>query len=810
MEEHPQSEQLPRPAAIDWQAQLGCCEALVERGRTLEAEGCLRQLLSLRPNSADMHCRLADLLSIQGRESEAATHYRQAALLQPQSALPFYLLGNLLRASQPAESESCYRRAIELEAGSAGAYCNLGSLLAKQGRLGEGEVCYRAAIAVEPNLAEAHNNLGKALRRQRRLTEAEDSYRRAIGLKENVAECHYNLGEVLLEQNRLEDAATSLWRCIALRPDFAEGYGRLGQVFMRLGHEEKAESFLRQAIQHRPGLTAAIYDLALLLCRRGRLDQAVDAFREVLRLNPGSAHTWVNLGSLLGTQGKAGEEERCYHQALQLRPDLAAAHSNLGNILKKQGKLEQAREHYDRAIALQPNFSEAVSNLGALLQHEGLLTEAEACYRRALAIAPDAALVRSNLLNCLMHAETDPRTLFAEHRLYGEHFAHLAVSDRVYANVPDPERILQIGFVSCDFHDHPIPTLFEPILAHLATERSLALHAFVSQTIEDEACDRIRRHFPHWHRVAHLSDAALAENISSAAIDILIDLTGHMAGNRLLTFAHKPAPLQASWIGYIGTTGLPTVDYYFADRFELPLTNFSDHFVEKLVHLPAAVSYRPRDGAPSVNALPALTNGYVTFGNLNRASKLTPATISLWARLMLAVPSSRLLLANMPARSVAERICDRLAAAGVERERVNVELTCDPFSYLRLLHEVDICLDPFPFTGLTTTLDSIWMGCPTLTIPGCTPPGMQSTAVLAHMGLYDFVASDEDDFVAKGLSLSGDLKALADVRSDCRERLRQSTIGRPEAIAVGLTVALRHMWRRWCDGSPPEAIDCSI
>ena len=339
---------------------------------------------------------------------------------------------------------------------------------------------------------------------------------------------------------------------------------------------------------------------------------------------------------------------------------------------------------------------------------------------------------------------------------------------------------------------------------------TLSLHAYYNHAVEDVVTKRLRGYFSQWHAIAHLSDAALAQKIADDGIDILIDLSGHTGSNRLLCFARKPAPVQASWIGYPGTTGLRAMDYYLADRYFLPPGVFDSQFTEKLVYLPADAPFLPDETAPPVNALPALSNGFVTFGSFSRISKLSRSAIALWSRLLRALPDARMLLGGMPREGEYDSLIDWFVQEGIARERLRFLPRYSMADYLALHHQVDMCLDTFPFTGCTTTNHALWMGVPTLTLAGRTVPGRQGAALMGHAGLGAFVATDAADFQEKGLHWADDLVALADIRAGLRARIEQSPIRRPEVIAAGVERAFRIMWQRWCAGQAPESMDVSM
>lgn len=785
-----------------FQSHLSLGDSFAAQGRFAEAESCYRLAIALEPDSSVAQCSLGKLLRKQGRLPEAEACYRRAIELCPDCAEYHYCLANAVYDQHPAEAESCYRRAITLEPTFVPAYLNLGSLLGKQNRTSQEEACYRRAINLNPQFAEAHNNLGKMLRKLGKVAEPEECYRKAIELKGDLAEAHYNLGEVLEEQCRWTEAEACYRRAVELKANMAEAQCRLGTLLRMRGSLAEAEACYRHAIGHKPNFLDAIYRLGTILNDDGRSLEAAACFERVIALKPKLAVAHSNRGLALGAQGRAYEEEQCYRRAIELDPDLAPAYCNLGNSLKKQGKFAEARASYQQAIAVDPGFVEAYSNLGTLQQEQSQLAAAEASYRQALAIMPEYAIAYSNLLFTLAHnPEISAPDLFAEHCRFGAHFEEpLRTSWIEPANSRDPDRCLNIGFVSGDLRVHPVSTFIEPAISCLAKNPMFCLHAFANQIIEDAVTLRMRSYFQRWHPVAGLSDAALSDLIRKERIDILIDLSGHTARNRLLAFARKPAPIQATWMGYIGTTGLTAMDYFLADRFLSP-QEFSVQFTEKLFHLPVVSTFLPNEDAPAVNELPALRTGHLTFGSFNRAAKLNAQVIHLWGQLLRALPRTRMMLANMPSHSEVDMVGDWFNNAGIPRDRLSFEISCDPRRSLELHDRVDICLDTFPYTGFTTTLNAIWMGVPTLTLAGSRPPGRQSAAVLSHLPLTDFIAKDEESFVSRGVHLATDVESLAALRSTLRERFAASPFGQAEKAAEGLGEAFRAMWKAWCKGS---------
>ncbi|MEF8703833.1 MAG: tetratricopeptide repeat protein [Candidatus Accumulibacter sp. UW26] len=784
--------------------------ALKMQGDASAALAAMRQAAALLPRDEQVQSNLGLVLAEQNQLPESEACQRRALRIKPAFAEAHYNLGNVLcTQGRYQEAEASYRRALALKPDFALAHCNLGNLLLNHGRLAEAEPSYRKALALHPEMAEAHNNLGDTLRQLGRSAEAESAFRRALTGRPNFAEAHYNLGNTLSDQGRLDEAEACWRRAIEYKPDFPEALQALGAALRGQERLDEAEAALRSALQYRPDFAEAHFHLGATLHGQCRLDEAVAAWRRALQCRPEFPEALAAMGSVLKELGQLKEGEESLRCALQYQPDFAEAHYNLANNLREQGRFSEAEGSFRRALAIQPELPNALLNLGVTLSDLGRYLDAEEAYREALAINPDYPLAHSNLLFSLTHNERiDAQELFAEHCRFGERFeGPLRAQWMPHSNQRDPDRCLEIGFVSGDLHNHSVANFIEPVLAQLANYPQLSLHAYANSIIEDHVTQRLRGHVAHWNVVAGLNDADLAKKIRADGIDILIDLSGHTAHHRLLTFARKPAPVQASWIGYPGTTGLQAMDYFLADRFLLPWGEFEGQFTEKIVRLPASAPFLPFADAPPVSQLPALSQGHVTFGSFNRPAKIGRAVIALWSKLLTALPHSQMLLGAMPSDPEVKRVIDDFARNGVARDRLSLHPRCDMNGYLELHQQVDICLDTFPYTGGTTTLHALWMGVPTLTLAGHTVPGRPGAEILGHAGLTAFIANNPAEFVAQGIACTANLSTLASLRAELRERMSQSAMGQPDLIAAGLERALRMMWRRWCDDLPAEAFE---
>ena len=760
------------------------------------------------PNPQEINVLLR--LFTDGRYTEATTLAQIITVRFPRHEFGWKALGTVFqKMGRSADALIPLRKATTLAPSDAETHSNLGATLHELGRLNEAEASYRRALKIKPNYAEAHNNLGNVLKDLGHLDEAEASYRQALKIMPDYAEAHNNLGNVLKDLGRLDEAEASYRQALEVMPNYADAHYNLGNTLKDQGYLDEAEVSYRRFLKIRPNYVEAHNNLGNTLKDMNRLDEAEASYRQALKIMPDSAEAYNNLGVILKDLNRLDEAEASCRQALKIMPDFAEAYNNLGIILKNLNRLDEADASCRQALEIMPYFTEAYNNLGNILQSLCRPDEAEDSFRQALKIMPDLAEAHSNLLFCLSLMEgLEASALFAEHVRFGEQFeVPLRANWPPHSNSRNPDRCLQIGFVSGDLYNHAVATFMEPLLIQLSGYPQLSLHAYANHSMDDSVSQRLRRYFAHWHPIAALSDAALAEKIRADSIDILIDLSGHTAKNRLLTFARKPAPVQVSWMGYPGTTGLQAMDYYFADRFFSPLGQFDEQFTEKIVRLPASAPFLPSKDASPVNTLPALSKGYITFGSFNRTNKLSHAVISLWAQLLRALPDSRMLLGGLPEAGKYETLIEWFTQQGIARNRLNFYPRSDMGSYLGLHQQVDICLDTFPYNGGTTTLHALWMGVPTLTLAGSTPAGRSGTCILGNAGLEAFITQSPEDFVQKGLSWAGNLAGLSDIRAGLRERIAKSAMGQPAVVAAGVECALRRMWQRWCAGLPAESFE---
>jgi protein O-GlcNAc transferase len=799
-------------APDDAEAHLHLGNAHMDGGHPDLAMPYFMRALELAPAFAEALSRLGDVLQAQGHLKEAAECYGGALDIDPALAMAHRGKGDVLVAQQQFQSaQSSYRQALTLEPGAADIHRKLGDVHVALNRPDAALQSYAAALEMDPENAMAHGGMGNVLFRLDRNAQAAASYRSATALPTANAAHYHGLGRSLHALGATAEAESAYRQSIALDASLAAPMLHYADLLRETRRKEPAIAIYQAALLLEPNNIDALNNLGMALQEDGQLEAALASFRQVALLAPDNPVTHSNIAAALNDMGQREAALESCRRAVKLGPKSTAAHVNLGTCLMEMGRLSEAVNSFETVVKLDPHHRRAYVNISAALNRLGRIDQAIVHCRKALKINPDWDELHSNLLFYLTHSQDlDAASLFAEHVRYAEHFeAPLRASWPQHGNTRDPERRLRIGFVSADLYNHAVAHFITPILEYLSQSRQVEIVAYANSFHDDHVSRHLHGLFAVWRQVEKLSHAELAQLITSDAIDILIDLSGHTGFNRLPTFARKPAPLQLTWIGYPGTTGLQAMDYFLTDRYFSPPGELDDQFTEKLVRLPATAPFLPYPEAPEISPAPAIENGYITFGSFNRAGKLSREVIARWSALLRMVPEAKMLLAAMPNKQASDKLRSWFAHEGIDAGRLTFHGYTNMHDYLALHSQVDLCLDTYPYTSGTTGFHALWMGVPTLTMVGSTLPGYVSAAILSHAGLQDFIAYGEGDFLAKGVAHASDPGRLAGMREEMRERMRNAASGRPDEIAQGLEVALRHMWQRWCAGEMPASFEAT-
>jgi protein O-GlcNAc transferase len=820
----------------DLETLVALAGALRRLGRAEDAIACFRRALTAHPNVAEIWFNLGNAQSATGDAAAAAESYARALALKPDMGPAHFNLGNVLRDRGALDAaEAAYRRALALMPEHAVLHMNLGNLLRRLDRLDEAIACHRRALALEPQRHEARFNLANALAAAGERDEAARCYREVLAARPDFADAAVNLAALLLSdragaeadeliagllardprsraalmllarrrivEERWEEAEAALRRALeAGAADDAEAHQLRGLCLFRLGDAAGAVEAYRRSLAIAPDLAAALNGLGVALQALGDLGAASEALRAAARRRPEDSDILTNLGNVLVARGEVDEGIALLRRSTTLDPTDATAFSNLGNALFLIGHLSEAVTACEAAVRLKPGYADAYSNLGVALGNQGRLADASAAFQRALALDQQHGV--SNLLYLGNYdPDTSSGALAELHRGFGRRYESAAVPR--HDNDRDPDRRLRVGYVSPDFRQHSVAYFAEPLLA-AHDPASVEVTGYASVKKRDEVTQRLQSHVTAWRNILGMSDAAAADCIRADRIDILVDLAGHTAGNRLGVLAYKPAPVQATYIGYPNTTGLTRVDYRLTDVQADPPGEDDGLSTERLYRLPRCfLAYRPPPEAPPVAARPSLAAGYVTFGSFNALTKVNARTVETWAAILHALPDSRLILKNasLVDAGTQARYRELFASHGVAAARVDlVAYVPDKGGHLGLYSRIDIALDTFPYNGTTTTCEALWMGVPVTTWRGDRHAGRVGASLLAAVGLDELVAPSLEAYVALARDLAADPARLAALSRSLRGRLKASPLLDAHSLARALEAAYREMWQRWCRG----------
>lgn len=735
-----------------------------------------------------------------GRLAQAEPLYRQVLAQRPNHPTALHLLGVIAgQVGRLDVAESLIRQAIAIHPNEPFYYLNLGKFLADAGQHDAAIAALREAVRLNPSFADAHSHLGAALRARGFFQEAVAAQREALRLQPQSPDIQLNLGNALHSAGHVDEAIALFENLLRQHPTFVGALNNLGAALKLRGRTAEAIPLFQRAVQLQPTLAEAHDNLGTALHDQCRLPEAIAAYRRALEINPRFPEALNNLGSALNDSRQFDEAVACFRQALALRPDFPEAFNNLGIVSLTLGRVDDALDAFQQALRLRPTYVDAHCNIGNAFTDVAQLHHAEASFRRALELEPSAADAHSNLLFTLhFDPAISPADILAEARRWNEHHAapH-AAKILPHTNDPSPDRPLRLGFVSPDFREHCQALFTFPLFSAL-DRAQFHITAYSDFPLSDPTTDTLRSHTDAWRPIAGLPDDDLASLIRADQVDILFDLTMHMAHNRLRVFARKPAPIQISWLAYPGTTGVAAIDYRFSDPYLDPENADLSRYSEKTLRLPDSFwCYNPLTTGLPVNDLPALAHGHITFGSLNNFCKVNDAVLDLWARTMKAAPNSRLLLLTPEGRHRAA-ILQQFAAHGISPDRLELLGRRPRPDYLRHYHRIDLGLDTFPYNGHTTSLDAMWMGVPVVTLVGNTVVGRAGLSQLTNIALTDLIAHTPEDFLRIATSLAADLPRLQSLRQSLRPRMEASPLMDAARFASHFGAACRALWTAWC------------
>ena len=707
------------------------------------------------------------------------------------------------QAGQPEEASGRYRAAVEAAPRYAKAHLNLGIGLEACGNSAGAVAALETAIAVNPADPYAHYNLGRLLLAGGQSAPAEEHLRAALDRKAEFPEALIILSGALDARGETAAAGTALESALRLRPDDFGAWYHYGLLLKKLDRTDDAETALRRAQALDAENPDANYELAILLMAKGAMLEAGRLLRAAAARRPDAMGIRAALFHLFDSQGDLASAASELAAALKIFPQWVDAHYNYGLILKKQQKLDEAEAAFRRALAIDPAYFRAEHMLGSVLLGQSRVGEALELYRSARGHCPDSfELESAELFGLNCHDGVQSDELFARHRAFGVRIESAYPSRfEPFGRSTDPARRLRIGYVSGDFCYHVVTLFLTPVLER-HDRSAFETYCYSTGSRVDEFTRRLAGVSDVWRDAGSMSERELADLVHRDEIDILIDLAGHSGIPNLALFAQRPAPVQATWLGYLNSTGMTRMHYRITDRYSDPPGVAEPQHTERLAWLPRSQwCYRPFIAAEPSAIAPVVSNGFVTFGSFNQASKLSRSVRLLWARILVQLPNARLVVVGVPDGHARRALLDDLMRLGVDPPRVSVRPYLAMTDYFRAFDAVDIALDTLPYSGGTTTCDALWMGVPVITLPGSRSSSRSAASILSTAGLPEWIAQTPDEYVGLAVGFARDAGRVAKLRKSLRGRLKESPLMDELQFTRDLEAVYREMWRTWCEGS---------
>ncbi len=762
------------------------------------ANNTLHRAVALMPKDAEVHYNLANFHCDTQQFEAAKNAFQKAIKLAPDFAKAHFNLANVLRELKQFKSaETSYRTGLKLEPQQAKMHFHLGLTLHAQKRFKDALKSFRKSLELGMADVDLYLHLGSCYRALGDLEQAEQCCYKAQITDPQYAGTYNHLGIILSAQGRLQEAETAYLKAIELDADYVAVYKNLGLLYTDTGKVKEAEACCRKALSIETPSAETLNSMAAVLVNQGRYTEAETYCRQALALTTTISDVWNNLGSVLLAKMMLGEAREAFEKALAIQPNNVKVLSNYSEALRLSGKPSQAEAVLKKAIKLDSGHTNAYLNLGNAYLDQGLVENAIQTIEHALILAPEYLASYNNILFSTTYSETFSQE---SHLALAHEYGRIASqkADKKFDSwlVSSQDRCLRVGVVSGDLRQHPVAYFLKNVIQHIDAAK-ITLIAYLTDGRMDSTSLELKPYFAEWKSLAGHDYQAAAKIIHVDGVHILLDLSGHTAGNKLPIFSWQPAPVQASWLGYWSTTGVPQIDYCLADEISLPSTH-KTQFSEKIKYLPdTRLCFSEPDTAAEVALLPAIKNGFITFGCYQNLAKVGNTVMQLWGEVMRAIPDAQL---RWQSKSFAdevilEQVKQRLQKNGVDIKRVRLLGKASREAYFTSYAEVDMNLDSFPFTGGTTTCDALWMGVPTLTLAGNTMVARQGASLMTAAGLADWVACSQIEYIEKAISFCSDLAGLSALRSSLRTQLRTSTLFDGARFARNLETALHEIWQ---------------
>lgn len=812
--------------AFEGKDALAYANILRSRNKFADALALYESVLEKDSGNIEAYIGKGICLQMQNMGKLAFESFAEAVRLDPENACALTHCGILYKdEGRLVEAAESYQKALGVDSSyKPAAEClaivltDLGTSLKLAGNTQEGIQKYYEALKIDPHYAPAYYNLGVVYSEMMQYDTALSCYEKAALERPMYAEAYCNMGVIFKNRGDLEASIACYERCLAVSPNFEIAKNNMAIALTDMGTKVKLEGDIQQGVEYyKKALNFnwhyadAMYNLGVAYGEMLKFDRAIVFYELAFHFNPHCAEACNNLGVIYKDRDNLDKAVECYQSALSIKPNFSQSLNNLGVVYTVQGKLDAAASMIEKAIFANPTYAEAYNNLGVLYRDAGNITHAVAAYEQCLKIDPDSRNAGQNRLLAMNYInEGQDDKLFEAHRDWGRRFMRLYPQYTSWDNPKDPERPIVIGYVSPDYFTHSVSYFVEaPLVYHDYTKYKVVVYSAVvkADAKTSRFKEKVIKKGGLWRDIYGIDEKKVASMIREDKVDILVELTGHTANNKLGTMACRPAPVQVTWIGYPNTTGLPTIDYRITDSLADPPDTKQKH-VEELIRLPKSfLCYIPSPEAGPICPTPALSNGFITFGSFNNLAKITPKVLQVWARILCAVPNSRLVVKCKPfcCDSVRQKFLTTLEQLGLEPLRVDLlPLILLNHDHMQAYSLMDISLDTFPYAGTTTTCESLYMGVPCVTMVGSVHAHNVGVSLLGTVGLGNLIAKNEDEYVQMAVQLASDVTALSNLRSSLRNLMATSPLCDGPNFIAGLEAAYRGMWHRYCKGDVPS------
>ncbi|OGI09964.1 MAG: hypothetical protein A2Y40_02035 [Candidatus Margulisbacteria bacterium GWF2_35_9] len=721
-----------------------------------------------------MQYDMACLLDTQGQVNEAVELFRQIIAINPNHMMCHYKLANICIVRGETEAAISH---------------------------------YNKILDIKPDFYEANYMLGIIFKDLGKEKEAIIEFQKAIDGKPELVESYFGMVECLIRDGQKENAIKILKRIIQIKPHFSEAYFNLGVLFEESGQLQPAISNFKKAIKLNPNNVMFYYNLANVLKRNRDFPEAILYFQAALRLKNDSFEIHYNLANTYNSLANYDQAIDHYQQVIKLRPDFVAAYFNLGNVYKDTNRNSEAVIQYETVIKLKPDFVEACNNLGQIYYKQGNYGKAMDQYRNAIRVRPNYHQAYSNYLYLLnFDHQMKASEIFNEHKHWAEQFKSLSAS--VTISEPHNNNILCplcIGYVSADFRVHSVAYFISQIVKY-HNHKKYKIICYSTTSVEDEMTNWFKKEADLWRNIDGKTDEEASEMIKKDKVNILVDLSGHTAFNRITLFTKRNAPVQVSYLGYPNTTGLKTLDYRITDHYADPLGETEKYYTEELTRLPESfICYQAPESCPQIENKSLHNKKSITFGSFNQLIKINEQVLDLWIKILHSVPESKLILKNKSFTDddVTKEFKTKMMNNGIDSTRLSlIGYLPKKSDHFALYNKMDIVLDTFPYNGATTTCEALWMGCPVITLAGAMHVSRVGVSILNNIGLPQLVANSVEDYLKIAVRIANDREELEHLHKSLRSKMERSILKDGKQIVSSLEMLYEEMIRKKMSAIP--------